>query len=650
MGKDGSPPLTRRVPGAAREGPAPSPRRSGVRRQLPDALIAKMQAAVDAAHAADPTPVRASDPDEPITEPLPALQAVLAAQDWSGEHDQEQRLAKPAADVQAGAEPEPVGAAPANEVPADQVPDNGAPDSGAPESGVLAGQAYGGWLAESKSADHRVAAGTGLAGTGTGLAGTGAAGTGAAGTGAAGTGAAGTGAADSGLAQGPAADADLTVEFDRVHGPAADLSGAVEPEGPGTRLDSPAATASGRLAPPAIPSAAIPSADRVRPEPVRPDPARSEPTRRKPVRPEPARRTPARFESAPARPRPADPAPQQDGWAGLSVGSASGARSGTGREPSDLVPGLHPAKPRVPQREGHRSARRLTRPVLIGIAAVAVVLVGAGSLAFALFARNSLVPSSDNRTTDGALVQQAKDRGAAASWIVRQVSQQTVVSCDQLMCTALEQRGFPTVQLRLIKPTAHTPPHADLIVVTPPVSEQFGARLERDLAPAALADFGPASDRITVRVIASHGAAAYRAALSADQVIRKTVGAGLVTSRQIAATPAASKAMSAGEVDARALIVITALAAQHPIDILAIGTSYPGATPGLPLRVVEFAEVDPAAKLGQRAYVKSMTDLLAAQPAKYRPLSVTTVTVNGHAALRVEFAAPSPLGLLSPAQ
>jgi hypothetical protein len=66
-----TPPLTRRVPGAARAGPAPS-----TRRVISDAVLERMQAAVDASQAA----LQAGVDQDPITEPLPQLQAVLAAE------------------------------------------------------------------------------------------------------------------------------------------------------------------------------------------------------------------------------------------------------------------------------------------------------------------------------------------------------------------------------------------------------------------------------------------------------------------------------------------------------------------------------------------------------------------------------------------
>src|SRR5215469_13585171 len=85
------PPLARRVPGAARSGPPEPPGKV-----LPDAVIARMQAAVDAAHGVEGQPEAAtgpfdrepSEPDAPdhLAEPYgtadPDLSASFADQAW----------------------------------------------------------------------------------------------------------------------------------------------------------------------------------------------------------------------------------------------------------------------------------------------------------------------------------------------------------------------------------------------------------------------------------------------------------------------------------------------------------------------------------------------------------------------------------------
>jgi hypothetical protein len=287
----------------------------------------------------------------------------------------------------------------------------------------------------------------------------------------------------------------------------------------------------------------------------------------------------------------------------------------------------------------------------IGLAVLAVVLIVAGTLVRVLTLHAHVVSDGDSKSAVSAAASQARNRRVAAAWVAAQVSPDVTVSCDPVMCTALRGQGFPARDLRPIGQSASYPLTSAVIVVTPVVARQFGTSLATNYAPTVLAAFGPASDRIYVRVTAPHGAAAYESALRADQKISKTVGTGLVTSRQITVTPAARAVMVAGEADSRLLIVITALAAEHPIDILAFGGGQPGMTRGAPLRVVDLAEDYPAAQLSRSAYVRSMRDLLSVQPALYRPAHVSTVSLaGGRKALQIQFGAPTPLGLLSPRQ
>ena len=79
------------------------------------------------------------------------------------------------------------------------------------------------------------------------------------------------------------------------------------------------------------------------------------------------------------------------------------------------------------------------------------------------------------------------------------------------------------------------------------------------------------------------------------------------------------------------------------------GPGAPGADPDLPLRFADLAESGRAHDHFARSpgYVRSMVSFLHAQRLPYRPAHVATVHLAGGAtALRVEFPAPSPLGLL----
>ena len=238
----------------------------------------------------------------------------------------------------------------------------------------------------------------------------------------------------------------------------------------------------------------------------------------------------------------------------------------------------------------------------------------------------------------------AAARQQAVTWVTAQVSHSAVVSCDPAMCAGLEARGFPAGDLMTLDSGASDPLGSAVIVATAAVRSAFGSRLTSVYAPIVIASFGSGSARIDVRVYAPGGAAAYLAALRADQAVRQNLGRVLLRNTRIAAAPAARAQLAAGQVDTRLLAILATLTHQGTVSIAAFGDSGPGAGPGVPLRTVELAS-PPGAKSG---YLTSVLALARAQQAPYLPNSATLARLaGGQEIARIEFAAPSPLGLLS---
>jgi hypothetical protein len=280
-----------------------------------------------------------------------------------------------------------------------------------------------------------------------------------------------------------------------------------------------------------------------------------------------------------------------------------------------------------------------------------VALIAAGLLAVALHGHPAAAPgggASVRERTAGAAT-----RGLAAAWVAGQVSRTAIVSCDPAMCRLLEARGFPARGVFELGPETTSPLRSDIIVATPTVRAQFGSLLSSVYAPAVIASFGTGPLRIDIRQIAPHGAAAYRATLGADLQNRKNSGAELVHSNRVTVSAVARKQLAAGQVDSRLLISIAGMAAVRPVAIVLFSSGAPGASPRLPLRVAEMTGPGQAGQATGRsatpAFVHSMDAFLRVQHAPYLPLRFGTVrTAAGQAVLRVEFAAPSPLGLLGP--
>jgi len=295
-----------------------------------------------------------------------------------------------------------------------------------------------------------------------------------------------------------------------------------------------------------------------------------------------------------------------------------------------------PPSPVRPRAAGRSRARRTAR-----FAAVVLVI---GVLAVA--AVNYFGRSSPSSPTSGAARQAAKARAAAASWVAQQVSRGVKVSCDSVMCAVLRARGFPSGQLLVLGSASEVPTSSAVVVETPAVLRLFGSSLATAFAPAVLASFGSGPSLVTVRAIASGGAAGYQRDLGNDLRARKTAGSALLGDSLISLPVLAEHQLSAGLVDSRLVLALADLAGHQPITIVQFGTDGPGVSAELPLRFVDLAEDVKAAHLGRAAYAKAVRDFLAQVKAIYRPASITTVVLpEGDPGLRVTVSAPSPLGM-----
>jgi hypothetical protein len=246
--------------------------------------------------------------------------------------------------------------------------------------------------------------------------------------------------------------------------------------------------------------------------------------------------------------------------------------------------------------------------------------------------------------------QAAAARSEAVAWVARHVSRDALVACDPVTRAALTAHGFPSRDLFLLGPTTRDPfASAKVVVETPAVQSMFGSSLASAWAPDILASFGSGSANVTVRVIAPHGTLAYQTALNDDLAARRTAGAALLNDSQISIPVPAVNQLAAGQVDSRLLLALADLAGRQPIRIVQFGNDGPGASDTIPLRFVDLAENVPAAHQAPAAYVKSVRDYLGGVSTRYRPASMTTVTLaDGQVALRITVSAPSPLGVFGP--
>jgi hypothetical protein len=256
-------------------------------------------------------------------------------------------------------------------------------------------------------------------------------------------------------------------------------------------------------------------------------------------------------------------------------------------------------------------------------------------------ATSAPVGSPPSAGSTGALGASATTRAQAAKWIAAQVAASAVVACDPGVCAALEADGLPAARLLVLGTAAADPLGSDLIVATAAVRNEFGSRLESVYAPGVIASFGSGAARIDVRVTAPDGAAAYESALAADRRGRVAAGAQLLRNSRIAVAPGARAALSTGDIDPRLLMLLAALAVEQPVRINAFGDPSPGANQALPLRSAQIAPLRPSTQAESR--LRSMLSFIDAQQQPFLPLRAS---LAGTSALTVEYAAPSPLGLI----
>jgi hypothetical protein len=279
------------------------------------------------------------------------------------------------------------------------------------------------------------------------------------------------------------------------------------------------------------------------------------------------------------------------------------------------------------------------RRVAIALTLVAIVALGAGvtGVIIGRAAKSPSVPAVPAAAAGAS----AATRGEAASWIAGQVAASAIVACDPAMCAALHADGLPATRLLVLGTATADPLGSDVVVATLAVRNQFGTRLQSVYAPVVIASFGTGAGRIDIRAIAPDGTAAYEAALAADRRGRISAGSQLLRNPRIIVAADARNALSAGDVDPRLLMMLAALADQQQVRITAFGDPSPGASPVVPLRGVEIAALGPGAEA--EASLRSLLSFIDAQRQPFQPLRAALV---GSSALTVEYAAPSPLGLL----
>ena len=269
---------------------------------------------------------------------------------------------------------------------------------------------------------------------------------------------------------------------------------------------------------------------------------------------------------------------------------------------------------------------------------VILATVGAAATGFANAAsQGTRTASTVNPGPHGA--DATSSQAQAAAWIADQVSSDTVIACYTAMCNVLQEQGVAADRLMPLQPGSVGPIDASVIVTSPSTSSQ----VTDAYAPALIASFGSGTTRVEVRATEPGGAAAYESALQADLTARRYAGSELIRNWRIQFTARDALQLRAGEVDSRLLATLAALASQYSFRVTAFGD----ASPGVQVLFRE-ATIAPGGGNGPAELARAAA-LVNQQDAPFLPTHVTiSHPAAGQEVLNVEFAAPSPLGLLTP--
>jgi hypothetical protein len=274
--------------------------------------------------------------------------------------------------------------------------------------------------------------------------------------------------------------------------------------------------------------------------------------------------------------------------------------------------------------------------VAAAAATVSVVQVGGTSTRTASAPRPRAAPPAWARGPAGAA------RTQAATWVAGQLNSAETVGCDPLMCAALRAHGVAASRLLPVTSGTAGLSAADASVVV--ASASAGGQQE---APVLLASFGSGTSQVEARTAPPGGSAAYQRAATADLAARRAAGMQLLHSQRIGVAGPAAAQLQAGQVDTRLLIMLAMLASEHPWRV----TGFAGASPGVPLAEAPYREVTITGP--DAADLAASLAMVRAQRAPYQPAQAAIVhlagglTGQGQLALRIDFAAPGPLGLLT---
>jgi hypothetical protein len=237
-------------------------------------------------------------------------------------------------------------------------------------------------------------------------------------------------------------------------------------------------------------------------------------------------------------------------------------------------------------------------------------------------------------------------RALAATWVVENVAEGTIVACDPAACADLESSGYLATALVPLRIDNADVRRADLVLVTPAVRARLGSTLDQLVAPTPLAIFGTPDAPVEVREISVDGPDGYQERWATDRADRLSAGRVLARARGIHLSRPARWHLLRGDVDARILTTLPPLLGVYDIWISGFAASGPEGSRGI-LRIMEIDRIDGLKIRDGAGETAAAVAYFRTQRPPFLPSTVEVSPEVQGVVLRVTYPAPSPLGLLS---
>jgi hypothetical protein len=203
---------------------------------------------------------------------------------------------------------------------------------------------------------------------------------------------------------------------------------------------------------------------------------------------------------------------------------------------------------------------------------VVIALVAAGCVALVAGTGRAAPPRPHSAAKPSpAQLQAVPNERAAGRWVAAQITPNTTVACDPVMCGYLINAG---VGDEVVVGRGSAAISTNLVVSTPAMRQQDSSLLAE--APEVIAAFGSGATRVDV-LVATTSAATFLTTAQEAVAASARLGRTLARNKRLHIALAAHQELTAGQVDQRLLVMLQHMLATHSVYVAGFGDADPGA-------------------------------------------------------------------------